>query len=65
MHDGKQSSAAITYDVWKLQLRKDCEMRSKLAAFDSIGEYALRLLWESGIDPTVAAIVRSAGKPKD
>jgi hypothetical protein len=55
--DRKQRTVSIAYDVWKLQLRKDCEVRGKLDAFDSLGEYALKLLWETGIDPTVAAIV--------
>ena len=55
----KQPPVPLTYDVWKLYLRKDCELQGKLLAFDGIGVYALRLLWEDGIAPTVAAIVRA------
>lgn len=63
--DRKQTAVPITYDAWKLQLREDCEVRGKLAAFDSLGEYALKLLWENGLDPTVAAIVGDARRLRE
>lgn len=56
--------APLTYDHWKLQLRRDCELKGKLFAFDGLGEYTLRLLWGDGLDPTVDAIVRNTGTPK-
>lgn len=65
MDERRQPPVPITYDVWKVQLRKDCEVQGKLAAFDGIGEYALRLLWAEGIHPTVAAIVGSARKANE
>lgn len=46
----------LTYEVWKVRFRKDCEIEDKLFAFDSLGEFALKLLWESGVAPTVRAI---------
>ena len=53
----KQIPTPLTYELWKLQLRKDCEGLGKLAGFDAIGDYTLRLLFEDGVDPTVEAIV--------
>lgn len=61
----KQPSAPLTYEVWKFELRKDCEQRGKLRAFDGLGEYALKLLWEDGIDPSVEAIVGNAKRPRE
>ena len=57
----EQSQAAplLTYEVWKIQFRKDCEIEGKLLAFDSLGEYTLKLLWGNGLAPTVRAIVGS------
>ena len=49
---------SIAFSAWKLLLRKDCESQGKLVAFESLGDYALQLLWEEGIDPSVEAIVR-------
>jgi hypothetical protein len=46
-----------TFDAWKLQLRKDCELQDKLVAFDALGDYVLRLLWESGVTPSVDGIL--------
>jgi hypothetical protein len=60
----KQETPSLAYDLWKVQLRKDCEVRGKLLAFDGLGEYTLRLLWEDGIDPSVEAIVGSAAKTR-
>jgi hypothetical protein len=58
--NGKQRPVPITFEIWKLQLRKDCEAQGKLF-FDAIGEYALSLLWEDGVDPSVRAVL---GKPR-
>lgn len=51
--------AATPFDVWKLQLRQDCERRDKIRAFNAMGDYVLKLLWERGLDPTVQAILDS------
>lgn len=50
---------ALTYEIWKVQLRKECENEGKMLAFDSLGEYTLKLLWQNGLDPNVWAIVES------
>lgn len=47
---------SLAYELWKVQLRKDCEKEEKLLAFYSIGDYTLKMLWESGLAPTVQAI---------
>lgn len=51
--------ATTPFDVWKLQLRQDCERRDKVRAFNAMGDYVLKLLWERGLDPTVQAILDS------
>ena len=50
-------SASLSFDVWKSELRHDCELRDKLRSFDAMGDYVLRFLWERGLDPTVQAII--------
>lgn len=52
-----QVSPFLTYEEWKVKLRKDCEMKGKLRAFDSLGEFTLKLLWENGLGPSIRAIV--------
>lgn len=49
--------AVLPFEVWELQLRKDCEFREKISAFNAMGDYVLMLLWELGVDPTVQAIL--------
>lgn len=48
------------FDPWKLALRRDCERLDKVRAFDSLTDPILKLLWESGLDPTVQAIIECA-----
>lgn len=55
--------APVSFEVWKLQLRKECELQGRLLAFDNMGDYALRLLWENGLDPTIEAIAASIKNP--
>lgn len=52
-----QGLPSLTYEAWKLQLRKNCEIEDKLLAFHSLGEYTLKVLWETGLAPTVQAII--------
>jgi hypothetical protein len=51
----------VGFDAWKTLLRNDCKNNDKLVAFDCLGDYVLKLLWESGVEPTVRAIT-SDGK---
>lgn len=55
----RPAAQALTYEIWKVQFRKDCENEGKMPAFDSLGEYTLKLLWQSGLAPNVRAIVES------
>ena len=49
----------LSLDVWTLELRKDCEEQNKLLAFNALGDFVIKLLWERGIDPSINAIVDS------
>lgn len=49
--------ASVSFEVWKLLLRHDCELSNKVRSFDALGDYVLQFLWERGIDPTVQAII--------
>ena len=60
----QEKPAPLSYDLWKVQLRKDCELKGKLFAFDGLGEYALKLLWGDGIDPSVEAIVENTSRTR-
>ena len=56
--EGKQvSKSSLEFDVWKLQLRNDCESQGKLSVFNAMGDYVLELVWASGLDPSIKAIV--------
>jgi len=57
-------NVAAAFNTWKLRLRKDCEVQDKLVAFEALGDFVLRLLWENGVEPSVAGIMgtRSADK---
>jgi hypothetical protein len=54
------ASPSINFKVRKLMLRRDCEARQKLQAFEALSDSVLKLLWESGLDPTVQALIESA-----
>jgi hypothetical protein len=51
----------LPFNTWKLQLRRDCELRDKLLAFDAVEEHVLKLLWATGVHPTVKAILEYPG----
>lgn len=61
----RKSTPSISYEVWKLRLQKDCEALNKLLAFHGLGDHTLRILWEEGIDPSVAGIMAGDAAPKD
>jgi hypothetical protein len=51
-----------SFEKWKQLLRDDCIGCGKLTAFDGLGDSVLRILYESGLDPSVKAIA-SNGLP--
>lgn len=55
----RQDPPSLTYEAWKLQLRENCAIEDKLLAFQSLGEYALKMLWQRGLAPSVQAITGS------
>ena len=50
----------LTFDAWKLHFRKDCELQNKLIAFNALGDDVLRILWQSGLEPSVTALRNSS-----
>jgi hypothetical protein len=56
------NSPQLTFDVWKAQFSKDCERQGKLFAYNSLGEFCLKVLWESGLEPSVKAISKEDEK---
>lgn len=55
----------LSFRHWKAALHDDCERAGKLAAFDAIGDAALQLFWERGIEPTMRGLVSWRGVPRD
>lgn len=58
-NEQRQAAPLLTYEVWKIELRKDGETEGKLLAFDSLGECSVKLLWQNCLAPTVRDIVGS------
>ena len=58
-----QAPAFLTFEVWKAQLRQDCEIEDMLSAFNFFGEYTLKALWEIGLAPGLWAIAASIYGP--
>lgn len=56
--NAKETKSLITFESWKSQLRKDCELEGKIIAFDALGNSVLRLLWEQGLEPSVKGILK-------
>ena len=50
----------FSFDDWKEHFRKDCIEQDKLAAFNNLGEYVLKLLYENGLNPTVESVVQGS-----
>lgn len=60
MYSPRQSerdTVPVAFDTWKLGLRTDCELQDKLLAFEALGDFVLRLLWESGVEPSVEGVM--------
>ncbi len=52
----------MSFEFWKLHLRRDCERRDKVLAYQNLDEECLRILWEVGTWPSVQAIVDEGAK---
>ncbi|HEY1660050.1 MAG TPA: hypothetical protein VGG14_16980 [Candidatus Sulfotelmatobacter sp.] len=51
------SNAALSFEAWKDYLCSDCVRNEKLAAYNCLGDFILKLLYDNGIAPTVDAIL--------
>ena len=59
--DGKEAAKpAISFEVWRLQLRKDCEAQDRLLAFQALGDSVLEILWRRGVEPSVKGLLDGA-----
>ena len=58
----EMSTEELTFESWKSRLQQDCERRDKLLAYYSLGEDCLRILWESGTEPSVDGIIDDGKK---
>ncbi len=47
----------LSFEDWKVRLRKDCEREDKLSAYAALGEECLRILWEQGTGPSVQGVM--------
>lgn len=58
----------LSFEQWKYCLLDECRKSGKMMAFNAIGDYVLRVLWESNLEPTVEAITsdgdRSSSMPR-
>ena len=63
LENGAQGNGA-SFRTWKQQFREDCERHEKLNAFAILGDSVLKLLWESGVAPTVKAVVEGVREDK-
>jgi hypothetical protein len=54
--------AKLSFEIWRSRLRENCEREGKLQNFVNLGDYVLKLLWESGLDPTVHDIVNNGDR---
>ena len=54
----------LSFEVWKLRLREDCERKDKLLAFSNFGEDCLRILWEQATDPSVQGVIDGGKQPE-
>lgn len=49
-------SRPLSFQKWRELFRNDCVARNKQLAFDKLGVYVLKVLYENGLDPTVEAV---------
>ena len=52
----------LNFEVWKARLHEDCQRNNKLLAYNSLGEDCLKILWESGTEPSVSGVVNGGRK---
>ena len=55
-------SIGLSFEMWKVRLREDCESQDKLATYSYFTEECLRILWEAETEPTVQGIIDGGKK---
>ena len=50
----------MTFSIWKAAFREDCQREHKLQAFDAMGDSAMMLFYERGVEPTVQGFLDDA-----
>lgn len=48
--------AVLPFEIWRTRLQDDCAREGKLAQFYNLGDYVLKVLWHSGIEPSADAL---------
>lgn len=48
--------SGLAFEVWKKLLQNDCVAQGKQGEFSNLGDFILRFLYDSGLDPTVKAL---------
>ena len=46
----------LEFGTWKKLLQNDCVAQGKQLEFNNLGDFVLRFLYDSGLDPTVKAL---------
>jgi len=66
MSPARKPAAKITFgfDTWKTMLCKDCELHGRLPAFSAMSDTVLRLIWETGSEPNIPAIIEAVAGNK-
>jgi hypothetical protein len=52
------SNTAMSFEAWKNYLCSDCIRHEKLEAYNCLADFILKLLYDSGVSPTVDAIAK-------
>ena len=53
-----------SFATWRQQFHDDCELHERPFAFGILGDTLLRMLWESGLDPTVESVLEGVCENK-
>lgn len=56
------STNQLTFEDWKVRLESDCQLMDKVLAYNNFSEECLRLLWETGTEPSVQGIIDDGEK---
>lgn len=48
--------SGLGFETWKKLLQRDCVAAGKQREFNNLGDFVLRFLYDSGLDPTVKAL---------